>query len=78
MLCDSLDLLPSLETLSVVYDPTWTLPWIKLSYCLARRPSIKTLIVHDTFAVPDDEKEYNYRQVLEVVGRQGLRILWVK
>ena len=39
MLCDSLDLLPSLETLSVVYDPTWTLPWIKLSYCLARRPS---------------------------------------
>ncbi|KZV67184.1 hypothetical protein PENSPDRAFT_654282 [Peniophora sp. CONT] len=77
ILCASPDHLPSLEILSVIYDPTWTLSWWNLSADLALRPAIRTLIVHDRFAVPRDEKRHHYREAFEVMGRQGLEIRWV-
>ncbi|KZV67185.1 hypothetical protein PENSPDRAFT_62236 [Peniophora sp. CONT] len=77
VLCDSLDYLPNLETLSIAYNPSWTLPWAEFSHYLAQRPSIRTLIVRDGYPFPIGAKEHHFRQVLGVMGRQGLEIRWV-
>ncbi|VDC01315.1 unnamed protein product [Peniophora sp. CBMAI 1063] len=77
LLCESPDNLPSLETLSVIYDSTWRLSWQAFSRHLARRPRIRTLIIHDRFSLPVEEKEDDHRQVLQIIGRQGLEVLWL-
>ncbi|VDC01314.1 unnamed protein product [Peniophora sp. CBMAI 1063] len=79
LLCASPEYLPSLETLSLVFDLTWRLSWADVARSLTQRPLIRTVIVHDRFALPMDDREFNKLCVVEIIrrARDDLEVRWV-